>query len=143
MKHDQDLCVECAYVRICDGQPANDCDIINLTEFEAAFNDRLSKLDDQFSRINDALKRKKNALIEIYRRNPKICHDEAATLLQTINESFDPANPENGFKRDAMQEQLVQLQKQLEQHQAGATEAEEFRKQLTDQKTQLENKCQG
>lgn len=103
---------------------------MNSTEFEAALNDRLSKLDDQFSRINDALKGKKDALIEMYRRNPKICHDETVTLLQTINESFDPVNPENGSKRDAIQEQLVQFQQQLAQQQEVASEAEEMRRKV-------------
>ena len=137
MKHDQDLCVECAYVGTCNGQPADDCDLMNLVEFEAALNDRLAKLDDQFSTINDVLKEKKEAFKEMYRRNPKISHDEGVSFLLKNNDSFDPANPEGDLERHAMQEQLTDLQDQLVQ------EAEEMREQLANQKSQLENKCHG
>ena len=116
---------------------------MNLTEFEAAFNDRLAKLDDQFSTINDVLKVKKEAFVEMYRRNPKICHDEAVSLLQTTNESFDPTNPGVGLERDAKREQLTHLQEQLAEQHEIATEAEELKRQLADQKAQLENKCHG
>ena len=150
LKHDQDLCVECAYVAMCDGQPADDCELMNLAEFEANFNDRVAKLDDQFSTITDVLKEKKEAFVKLYRRNPKICHDEAVAFLQTTNESFNPANPDKELEQNVMQEQLVQqqeqlvqLQEQLAQQQEIASEAEEMSRQLADQKAQLEHNCHG
>ena len=150
MKHDQNICIECAYVGTCDGQPADDCELMNLAEFETALNDRLAKLDDQFSTISDVLKVKKEAFIEMYRKNPKISRDEAVTFLQTTTESFDPANPEVRFERNAMEEQLIQQQKQLVQlqeqlarQQEVSAEAEELRIQLADQKAELEHDCQG
>ena len=146
MKHDQNICIECAYVGTCDGQPADDCELMNLAEFETALNDRLAKLDDQFSTISDVLKVKKEAFIEMYRKNPKISRDEAVTFLQTTTESFDPANPEVRFERNAMEEQLVQqqehlvqLQEQLAQQQKVSAEAEELKR----QKDELEHDCQG
>ena len=38
---------------MCDGQPATDCEIMSLTEFNSKLNDQLAKLDDQFAAIND------------------------------------------------------------------------------------------
>ena len=95
--------MECAYVGTCDGQPADDCEHMNLAEFETAFNDRLEKLDDQFSTIRDVLKAKKEAFIEMYRKNPKISHDEAVSFLKTTTESFDPSNPEVEFDQNEKQ----------------------------------------
>ena len=112
MKHDQNICIECAYVGTCDGQPADDCDLMNLGEFETAFNDRLEKLDDQFSTIFDVLKAKKEAFIEMYRKNPKISHDEAVNFLQTTTESFDPSNPE--AEKDIVKGEIDLLKRQLE-----------------------------
>ena len=150
MKHDQDLCVECAYVGTCNGQPADDCDLMNLVEFEAALNDRLAKLDDQFSTINDVLNEKKEAFKEMYRRNPKLSHDEAISFLQATNEAFDLTNPDGSLQQNTMQEQLtdlqdqlVQLQEQLARQHEISAEAEEMRAQLVDQKNQLDNKCHG
>ena len=86
MKHDQNLCFECAYVGTCDGKAADDCDLMNLTEFETALNKRLETLNEQFSRISDVLKMKKEAFVEMYRKNPKISHDELVSFLQATNE---------------------------------------------------------
>ena len=72
---------------MCDGQAADDCDLMNSTEFEAAFHKRLEKLNEQFSKISDVLKSKKEALVEMYRKNPKIYHDETVFLLQATNEA--------------------------------------------------------
>ena len=101
---------------MCEDQAADDCDVMNLAAFESAFNDRLAKLDNQFSTISDILKGKKETFIEMYRKNPKISHDEAVGFLQTNTELFDPANPEGELER-------IEI--------------------LTQQKTQLENKCQA
>ena len=87
---------------MCDGQPADDCDLMNLVEFETALNNHLMKLDDQFSIISDILKEKKKTFIEMYRKNPKISHDEAVGFLQANNKSFDPANPKAELERNEM-----------------------------------------
>ena len=72
MKHDRSLCHECRDLGLCDGQAADDCDIMNLAEFETTLNDRMAKLDDQFETINEMLKTKKEALMAIYRKDPRI-----------------------------------------------------------------------
>ena len=72
---------------MCDGQAADDCDLMNLTEFETAFKNRLEKLNDQFSKISNVLKSKKETFVEMYRKNPKISHDETVSLLQATNEA--------------------------------------------------------
>ena len=92
LKHDRSLCVECAYVGMCDGEAADDCDLMNLTEFETTLNNRLAKLDDQFSAISDILKAKKQVFTEMYRKDPRISHDEEVSCLLLANETFDPAN---------------------------------------------------
>ena len=79
---------------MCDGQAAVDCDLMNLTEFEVSLNSQLTKLNDQFARIDEVLRTKKEALIQISRSDPRICHDEAVMILQTTIESFNPMNPE-------------------------------------------------
>ena len=90
LKHDKDLCVECAYVGMCDGQAADNCDLMNLAEFETTLNNRLAKLDDQFSAISDVLKAKKQAFTEMYRKDPRISHDEKVSSLQQKIEDFNP-----------------------------------------------------
>ena len=90
---------------MCDGQPADDCNFMNLAEFENTLKDRLAKLDDQFSVISDILNEKKKAFVEMYRENPKISHDKAILLLKTINENFDPSNPE---EQTILQKQLAE-----------------------------------
>ena len=72
---------------MCDGQAADNCDLMNLTEFETAFDGRMATLNDQFSKIGDVLKSKKEAFVEMYRKNPKISHDETVSLLQATNEA--------------------------------------------------------
>ena len=79
---------------MCNGQAADNCDLMNLTEFEVSLNSQLTKLDDQFARIDEVLRTKKEALIQISRSDPRICHDEAVMLLQTTIGSFNPMNPE-------------------------------------------------
>ena len=98
LKHNRSLCVECAYVGMCDGQAANDCDLMNLAEFETTLNNRLAKLDDQFSAISDVLKAKKQAFTEMYRKDPRISHDEEVSCLLLTNETFDPVNLSNDLK---------------------------------------------
>ena len=56
------LCHECRDLGLCDGQAADDCDIMNLAEFETTLNDRMAKLDDQFETINEMLKTKKRSI---------------------------------------------------------------------------------
>ena len=72
---------------MCDGQAAVGCDLMNLTEFETAFKNRLEKLNNQFSKISNVLKSKKEAFVEMYRKNPKISHEETVSLLQATNEA--------------------------------------------------------
>ena len=126
---------------MCDGQQADDCDVMNLSEFNTTLNDRLAKLNNQFSTLSDILKAKKEAFIEMYRKDPRISHDEAVSCLITTN-------PEEVTERNASHEQLVQLQAQLvemkehlAEQQEIAAEAEEMRRQLADQKTQFEDMC--
>ena len=87
LKHDRSLCVECAYVGMCDGEAADNCDLMNLTEFETTLNNRLAKLDDQFSAISDILKAKKQIFTEMYRKDPRISHDEEVSCLLLANKS--------------------------------------------------------
>ena len=138
MKHNRSLCHECRDVGMCDGQAAGGCDVMNLAEFENTLKDRLAKLDEQFAAMADILKTKKEDFIEMYRKDPRICHDEAVLCLLT--------NPDEQPDRNAMQEQLLQqqeqmaaLQEQLAQQQHIAAEADEMRRQLADRKTQLED----
>ena len=93
---------------MCDGQPADNCAFMKLTEFETAFNDRLSKLNEQFLTISDVLQAKKEVFIQMYRKDPRISHDDAVSYLQAVNESFDPTNPPKRPERNAMPEQLLQ-----------------------------------
>jgi len=94
LKHDRNLCHECKDVGMCDGQAADDCDIMNLDEFEITLNNRMAKLDDQFDKINESLKTKKEALKSIYRKNPRISHDCNFLRLQTCIENLDAIIPE-------------------------------------------------
>ena len=144
LKHERSLCHECKDVGMCDGQTADNCDFMNLAKFKATLKDQLSKLDDHFSTIHDVLKEKKQAFIEIYRRDPRISHDEALSYLLAANEAFDPLNTEEEQGRKSMENQLVQLQEQLDQqqeqllqHRDIAAEAEDLRKQLADQNNHI------
>ena len=116
---------------------------MKLALFETTLNDRLAKLNDQFSKIQDILETKKEAFIEMYRKDPRISHDDAVSVLQRINENFDPSNPER--ERDAMQQQLERLQEQLARQQNIVAEAEEMRRRLAQsqrEKTNLEQRLQ-
>ena len=88
---------------MCNGQAADDCDIMNLAEFEATLNDRMAKLDDQFAKINEMLNTKKEALKTIYRKDPRISHDENFLRLQTYIENFDAIIPEEEPQLEAVQ----------------------------------------
>jgi len=79
---------------MCDGQPATDCEIMSLTEFNSKLNDQLTKLDDQFAAINDELKLKKEAFIEMYLKDPRSSHDEAVSSLHQKIKDFNPVNPQ-------------------------------------------------
>ena len=79
---------------MCDGQAADDCHIINLAEFETALNNRMAKLDDQFDKISESLKTKKEALKAIYRKDPRISHDCNFLRLQKCIENLDVIIPE-------------------------------------------------
>ena len=127
MKHDRSLCHECFHVGLCDGQAAGDCDVMNLAEFKTTLDDRLKKLDDQFSTLNDVLDAKKEAFIEMYRTDPRISHDESISCFQTALEAFVPAQPK--MDERSLREQLL-LQQEI------AAEAEEIRIKLA--KTQRE-----
>ena len=115
---------------MCDGQPADECDVMNLAEFENTLKDRLAKLDDQFAEMADILKAKKEAFIEMYRKDPRISQDEAVSCVITTN-------TEKVTERNAMQKQLIRLQMQLAQRQEIAAGTEVMRRQLADQKTLL------
>ena len=78
---------------MCDGEAADDCDIINLAEFESTLDDQLAKLDNQFAIINGILKAKKEAFIKMYRKDPWSSQNEAVGRLRETLESFNPMNP--------------------------------------------------
>ena len=46
MKHKRSLCHEFKEDGLCDGQPADDCDIMKLAVFETFLTDQLTKLDN-------------------------------------------------------------------------------------------------
>ena len=50
-------------------------------------------MDEQFDEINQQLKLKKEAFIEMYRQDPRISHDEAVMNLRNRIQHFDPLNP--------------------------------------------------
>ena len=87
LKHDRSLCHECVHVGMCNGQAASECDVMNLTEFKTTLNDRLTKLNDQFSTLNHILEAKREAFIELYRTDPRISHDQSILCLQTAIEA--------------------------------------------------------
>ena len=141
MKHNRSLCHECKEDGLCDGQPADDCQFMKLAAFETTFNDRLTKLNDQFATIQDILATKKDAFIEMYRKDPRISQEDAVSVLQRINEDFDPSYPER--ERDVMQQQLAELQEQLARQQNIIAEAEETKRRLAktqQDKTNLEQR---
>ena len=80
---------------MCDGQTANDCDIMSLTEYESTLNDQLVKLDHQFAEIGEELEAKKADFVEIYRKDPRISRDEEFTNLKQMIQDFNPMNAQN------------------------------------------------
>ena len=74
---------------MCDGQPATDCEIMSLTEFNSKLNDQLTKLDDQFAVINEGLKLKKEAFIEMYKKDPRFSQDVAVSNLHQQIKDFN------------------------------------------------------
>ena len=92
-KHNCSLCYECIHNDLCDGQPTTDCEIINLTDYDAKLTEQLTKLDEQFDAINVELKAKKEIFIEMYQKDPRISYDEAVLSLHKIIQDFDPFNP--------------------------------------------------
>ena len=78
---------------MCDGQAASNCDIISLAEYESMVNNRTVEVDDQFSAmseaINKALEVKKEALMKIYRTDPRISRDDAVLTLNKMIEDFN------------------------------------------------------
>ena len=93
MKHNKLLCYECLHFGLCDGKPANDCNVISLTEFETTLNDKLCKLDSKFNDINENLKLKKNAFIQIICKDPRVSRDEAILSLEKLIDDFNPIDP--------------------------------------------------
>lgn len=91
-KHDRRLCHECVHVGMCDGKTSDACDFISLAEFESNLNERLAKLDAEFSAINDVLKTKKEAFIEMYRKDPRKSHDKAVSRFREYVGVFNPTN---------------------------------------------------
>ena len=117
---------------MCDGQAADGCDFMNLIEFETTQKQRLAKLDDQFSTIDEALKAKKEAFIKMYRKDPRISNDEAISYLLTTLEVLDLTNREE-----------LTVQKQLVEQRKIAAEAEEIIMQLQELLENLEEKNQN
>ena len=144
LKHNRSLCHECKEDGLCDGQAADECEFMKLAAFETTFNDRLTKLNDQFASIHGVLKTKKEAFIEMYRKDPRFSHDDAVSVLQRINEDFDPSYPER--ERDAMQQQLAELQEQLAGQENIVAEAEAMRRNLAQiqrEKINLQTRLEG
>ena len=75
---------------MCDGNAADDCDIMSLTEYESTLNDQLVKLDDQFIELNEDLKTKKAVFVEMYREDPRISRDEEFSNLKQLIQDFNP-----------------------------------------------------
>ena len=91
-KHDRRLCHECLHVGMCDGQEADACDIISLAEFEIMLNDQLEKLDHQFIELDEEMKIKKEAIVEMYRKDPRVSRDEQVLSLKQRIIDFNPMN---------------------------------------------------
>ena len=116
---------------------------MKLALFETTLNDRLTKLNNQFATIIDVLQAKKEIFIQMYQKDPRISHDDAVSMLQRINEDFDPSYPER--ERDAMQQQIAELQEQLAGQENIVAEAEEMRRNLAQiqrEKISLEQRLQ-
>lgn len=79
---------------MCNGQAADDCDVMYLAEFDSILNDRLEELDNEFSSINEILESKKEAFINLYRKDPRLLHHDTLVRFKRYIESFDPTPPE-------------------------------------------------
>ena len=79
---------------MCDGEPARDCETINLTDYDAKLTKQLTKLDEQFDAINQELGAKKEAFVEMYRKDPRISYDEDIMGLYRKIQDFGPFNPQ-------------------------------------------------
>ena len=81
---------------MCDGQEADDevdaCDIISLAEFEIMLNDQLEKLDNQFIELDEEMKIKKETIVEMYRKDPRVSLDEEVLSLKQRIIDFNPMN---------------------------------------------------
>ena len=95
---------------------------MKLHVFHDNLNLRSKKVNKQFTTINNVLEAKKQALIEIYRKDPRISHDDAVSSLEKTIEDFDPLNPVGGHYA-----QLENLQKQLAEQQKIVAEAGEMK----------------
>ena len=54
--------------------------------------------------MHDVLEAKKESIIKLYRLNPKTCHDESVSCLQTTLEIFDPSHPEEMNRKNVERE---------------------------------------
>ena len=79
---------------MCDGQPATDCEIMSMTEFNSKLNDQLAKLEDHFDAIIDELKLKKEAFIEMYKKDPRFSRDAAISSLRQQIKDFNLMTPQ-------------------------------------------------
>ena len=50
------------------------------------------KLNEHFNEIDEQLKRKKEAFVEMYRKDPRISHDEKISSLKQRIQDFNPMN---------------------------------------------------
>ena len=84
---------------MCDGQDAIDCDVISLADYESIFNDQLKNIDDQFKTIaaalNNVLDIKKNAVIDMHRKDPRITRHDTFRTMQKMIDNFDAINLED------------------------------------------------
>ena len=64
-----------------------------MTDYESLFNDQLKNIDDQFKAIaaafNDSLNCKKNAVIEMHRKDPRKTRHDALVAMRKILENFE------------------------------------------------------
>lgn len=65
-----------------------------MTEFETTLKNQLAKLETKFSTINEILETKKELFIELYRKDPRISHNDTLFRFQKHMESFDPTSQE-------------------------------------------------
>ena len=77
---------------MCDGQEADACDIISLTEYESKLNNQLVKLDDQFIELDEEMKIRKETIVEMYRKDPRVSRDEEVLSLKQRLIDFNPMN---------------------------------------------------